>query len=95
MDVTYSSWASEDFRSATRYYSEQSPTLARSFLSEVDAAVELISGSPHIGMEVGDGNRRIIVRRFPFVLIYRVESDRILILTVGHQRQHPDHWKSR
>ena len=95
ISVSYSSWAWEDLRAAVKYYSEQSSTIAVAFLDEIDAALELISESPEIGVPLSGGNRRLIIQRFPYVLIYRVEADRAFILAIGHQRQHPHFWKDR
>ena len=69
MDVSYSSWASRDLRSAARYYLDQSPAIADAFLSEIDKVVELISMAPQVGAMVGNNKRRVIVQRFPFTLI--------------------------
>jgi plasmid stabilization system protein ParE len=36
-----------------------------------------------------------LLRRYPFSVVYRVESARILIVAVAHGRRRPGHWKSR
>ncbi|GMQ83188.1 MAG: hypothetical protein BMS9Abin05_2678 [Rhodothermia bacterium] len=95
MHVEVSSSASEDLRSAVVYYSGQGSTLATAFLDEFDRGCTLISESPKIGTPTGDRNRKLVLQRFPFSVIYRVETDRIFIFAVSHQRRHPKFWHSR
>ena len=38
---------------------------------------------------------RAILRRFPFLIFYRVDTDEVTILTVIHSNRHPSEWKSR
>jgi hypothetical protein len=35
------------------------------------------------------------MRRFPYVLIYRIEPKRVLIVAVAHQHQEPGYWTKR
>ncbi len=95
MHVEVSSSASEDLRSAVAYYAERGSTLAAAFLNEFDRGCTLISESPKIGSPIGDGNRKLVLQRFPFSVIYRVETDRVFIFAVSHQRRHPTFWNSR
>ena len=38
--------------------------------------------------------RRLLVKRFPYQLIYRVEGDEIVIYAVAHQARRPGYcWK--
>jgi plasmid stabilization system protein ParE len=41
------------------------------------------------------GIRRVPVRRFPYVVYYRVEGDDTVVLAVLHGRRHPREWKKR
>jgi len=84
MKVSYSSSALEDLRSCVEYYSEKSSVIAGAFLQEIDTAVELISESPQMGSPLKGGNRRLILRRFPYFLIYRIEAERAFILAIGN-----------
>jgi len=93
MRIKISSSAAEDIRSAVVYYSERSPELPASFIDDFDAACSLISDSPQIGSPIGEGNRKLVMQRFPFIVIYRIDEDQVFVLAVGHQRRHPDYWK--
>jgi hypothetical protein len=39
--------------------------------------------------------RRALVRRFPYAVFYRVESDAPVIIACVHCRSHPRRWQSR
>jgi len=43
-----------------------------------------------------DGDiRRCLTNRFPYGILYSIESDRIFILAVMHLHRDPDYWKHR
>jgi plasmid stabilization system protein ParE len=50
---------------------------------------------PQSGAPLGGPNRRYLVQRFPYGLIYREEGDRIFILAVAHLRRRPEYWRGR
>jgi threonine/homoserine efflux transporter RhtA len=39
--------------------------------------------------------RRCLVNRFPFGVLYSLETTGVFILAVMHNRRRPDYWKSR
>ncbi|MHB0958931.1 MAG: hypothetical protein ACYC0X_26630 [Pirellulaceae bacterium] len=41
------------------------------------------------------GTHRYLMKRFPFVVIYRVTTDRIEIVAIAHGRRKPGYWKRR
>jgi toxin ParE1/3/4 len=49
-----------------------------------------LSGSPY-----RSNTRRILVKDFPFSLIYRPESEGIVIFAVAHHARRPYYWQSR
>lgn len=87
--------AQQDVRHAARYYADQAKRLGVEFVEEVDRALSRLAESPEVGSSLRGGARRLIVRRFPYVVIYRVVPDHVLVLAVGHQRRHPDFWINR
>jgi plasmid stabilization system protein ParE len=95
MRITFHPDADEEIAEAARYYESKSPGLGFSFLVAVQAAIEQIVAHP-LGCEVvGDDIRRKLLRRFPYSLLYAVETDRIRIIAVAHQKRRPNYWRSR
>ena len=41
------------------------------------------------------GTRRLVLRRFPYNVFYRVGTEEIVIVAVAHQKRHPGYWAVR
>lgn len=53
--------------------------------------VKWLGRYPYVGHRV-DEFRRMIIRRFPWSLLYEVWEDRVYITELVHQHQEPDYW---
>jgi plasmid stabilization system protein ParE len=69
--------------------------LGLSFLLDVADATEQIRANPEAFQLVSNEVRHKVLRRFPYCVLYAIESDRVRILAVGHQRRRPDYWRHR
>ena len=65
------------------------------FGDAVDAAGNQLVEFPRSGQMLRGGFRRILLDRFPYQLIYRVEGDEIVIYAVAHQKRRPGYWRKR
>ena len=80
---------------AARYYELQAPGLGGDFLDKIDAAVRDIGAHPERWPVVRFNIRRRLVHRFPYAILYRIDSDEVVILATMHLRRHPDYWLDR
>ena len=87
--------ASNELAEATSYLTDQSSQAAESFLSEMVVAMRLLSRFPRIGSPLDGDVRRLMLRTFPYQLIYRVLGDEIRIYAVAHLKRRPDYWTGR
>jgi len=87
--------ASEEIVETTAYYEGEVPGLGDRFIAEVERIVEVLCDQPNIGQSVGEELRRIILARFPYSLIYSIESERIWVIAVAHHRRRPGYWQER
>jgi plasmid stabilization system protein ParE len=91
--------ASTELTEAVRWYELQRPGLGAEFLDTVNDVLELIEQNPAIGSplpRVASGRmRRMLVRRFPYHVVYEVTEDEILVVAVAHTRRRPDYWVGR
>lgn len=91
--------ASVELTEAIRWYELQRPGLGAEFLDSVDDILKSIEQNPDIGSplpSVARGRlRRRLVRRFPYLVVYEVTEDEILIIALAHTRRRPDYWKGR
>ena len=64
-------------------------------VARVQEAFVRIRENPNIAEEVAPGERRLILRGFPYKVVYRVRPDRIVVIAVAHQRQRDGYWRRR
>ncbi|HEU0078880.1 MAG TPA: type II toxin-antitoxin system RelE/ParE family toxin [Longimicrobiaceae bacterium] len=93
--VGFTEEAEADAREASAFYAGRSPGLEGEFTAELDRVLALLAENPEIGVPVSGGLRRLLLRRFPYYLLYRVEEDVILVLAVGHHSRRPGYWRDR
>ena len=80
---------------AFRWYEEQRPGLGRVFRSALGAAIARIRRNPLAYPELRREMRRSLVDRFPYIILYRVVEDVIVIVGVVHGRRSPRRWQQR
>lgn len=54
-----------------------------------------VSAPIWLGLDSAYEVRRAKVRRHPFVVVYMVQSDQLIILAVAHTKKKPGYWASR
>ena len=84
-----------EFREATIYYADKSPSLAKAFYTEVENAIDKIVENPDVYPVIDEDVRRCLARRFPYTILYTIEQNYILILAVMHCSREPSYWKHR
>lgn len=87
--------ALEEALAAKEWYRQRSEAASLNIAKEIEKAVNAIQDFPERWPLFGKHARRILLARFPFGLIYRIESNRILILAFAHERRKPDYWRDR
>ena len=93
MTYRFLSPAAREVREAARYYEEKVPGLGFDFIAEVRAAIRRILAHPEAWCPLDEEFRRCRTSRFPYGLIYTIEEDHILIVSVMHLHRHPDTWR--
>jgi toxin ParE1/3/4 len=73
----------------------QEPGLEARFADAVEAAIARAVAFPFSGAPGSKDTRRILVRGFPFAVIYRPEADGILVIALAHHSRQPEHWLHR
>jgi toxin ParE1/3/4 len=84
-----------DALEAYDWYSQRSQQAAEAFQEELRAAGRAIERSPERWTCYLFGTRRYLMKRFPFVIVYRVGNERIEIIAVAHGRRRPGYWRNR
>ena len=84
-----------EFNHAIDYYEECQTNLGLEFVDEVYKAIQRILMFPNAWQSLGDKNRRCLINRFPFGVVYYQREQEIIILAVMQLNRKPDYWKNR
>jgi plasmid stabilization system protein ParE len=88
--------ADREAEAATDWYAERSLTVAEAFLDELDHALEQIADTPDRWARHLYGTRRYLLKRFPFLVVYRLPSaSKVQIVAVAHGSRRPGYWRQR
>ena len=82
MIFTLLAGAKSELWTAAAYHDKAKPGLGDEFLDQVVAALSRLKAWPHAGHPTDGGYRRRLVRKFPYVLIYRFAGTRSLSLSL-------------
>ncbi|MGD9387539.1 MAG: type II toxin-antitoxin system RelE/ParE family toxin [Gammaproteobacteria bacterium] len=95
MRVAFRPEARREALSARDWYEMQVPGLGRRFAQALDAAIESIFRNPGAYRKLDGDCRRILLRRFPYSVIFRVRHDELLVIAVFHHSRRPGAWRRR
>ena len=84
-----------EFLAEVIYYSEAQAGLGARFTAAVEEAAARALAFPLSGSPYRSNARRVLVKDFPFSLIYRPEPEGIVIFAVAHHARRPYYWRSR
>ena len=87
--------ARAEVAAAFAWYLERSPAAAQRFLEAVDEAMQLIEEAPARHPIIRGRLRRLLLRRFPYGIYYKVFPSTISVVGVIHGHRHPDTWLGR
>ena len=85
----------EEADAATIWYAGRSHRAAERFLDELGRAVKQISENPEIFPSFVFGTRRMALRKFPYVIVFRDSATAINIIAIAHGRRRPGYWRDR
>ena len=92
MKVFFSSLAKSELDDACRFYEIEFTGLGQQFRDEVRKAVFRIAEYPKAwSIERGEV-RKCLLHRFPYKMLYSIETDHIFIIAIAHQHRTPDYW---
>ena len=87
--------ARSELRDAQEWYESRVAGLGDEFAGAIEAALTAIQQTP-AGFPLVHGDvRQAVLRRFPYSVLYIVESDAIVVLACFHHRRDPRVWRER
>ncbi len=95
MNLLFHPEAAEELYAAVRQYAEVDPALGEDFEAKVEEGVLLAMSFPSMWREIQPGIRRVLLRRFPYGVIYTCDEDSFYIVAVMHLHAKPGYWRKR
>lgn len=86
--------SAEVLASHDRYFNVR-PKLAEGFQAELERCRKLIERSPNTWPRYLHGTQRLLMKGFPYFVVYRMTDLQIEIIAVAHERQRPGYWAKR
>jgi toxin ParE1/3/4 len=92
--------AAAEAAGAAAWYESQRSGLGTDFREDFKAALDtleegVVPGSPWPGRLGERGVKRILLKRFPFSVVFVASSGGKVVLAVAHHRRRPAYWRGR
>ncbi|NOU26981.1 MAG: type II toxin-antitoxin system RelE/ParE family toxin [Polyangiaceae bacterium] len=92
-----------EIRSAAQWYEERRRGLGKEFLDALDVRLERLVTSPNVprlggnlpGADPRGPFRRVLLARFPYVIVFLESPGTLRVLAVMHGRRSPGYWMQR
>ncbi len=78
-----------DIQDAYEWYEEQKSGLGDEFLGELEIGQNKICNHPQYYYSVNEHFRRLKINRFPYLIVYEIEGDTIIVNAVRHTKKKP------
>ncbi|MGI8820955.1 MAG: type II toxin-antitoxin system RelE/ParE family toxin [Chthoniobacterales bacterium] len=93
--AAFASAAHAELQAAAVYYEREQRGLGRRFAIAVEETVTRVCRQPSVYRIVEADIRKCRVRRFPYAVIFREQTDSIQVLAVMHLHRQPGYWRER
>lgn len=85
--------AHEDVLAAYVYYEEKQPGLGDRFLTELQQAYDQLAGLPSANGFIAEDTLKVLrdvkVNRFPYVIVYEIIEQEVVVYAVHNTYKHP------
>ncbi len=95
MKVRFLIHAQSEVNNAVAWYDSQSRSLGTQFLDDLDRTVRRIVAYPLASTKIEEGLRRCLLSRFPYGIIYGIDSETVIVIAVAHLHREPRYWIDR
>lgn len=95
MRLVFRPEAVQEITEARDWYDERRLGLGVDFVSQIEAAIERIRRSPHDFACIYGQFRFVVIRRFPYSIIYHANEIELVVISVFHHRREPGVWRKR
>ena len=89
MKIEFLPAAQQELAEAVEFYEKQLGGLGVLFYKEVSEALDLIRLFPEGWQMITKLTRKCCLHKFPYMLLYGIVDDVIVISSIAHQHRHP------
>jgi toxin ParE1/3/4 len=88
VEIVWSALARTRPREIHAYVAKDKPEVAERLAIRIVAMVETLRSHPHLGRVGAEaGIRELVIGRTPYIVLYRVQGQRVVISTIWHGAQ--------
>lgn len=87
--------ARQEFRESAAFYESERSNLGVVFTNEIESVLFKIVDAPVTWPFIEEDVRRCLAHRFPYGVLYTIETDYILIIAIMHCSRKPGYWRDR
>ena len=95
VDVSLHSGAEVDYEVSLAWYLERSAEAGARFEAAVESAMAAIAARPDQYPFIDDHHRFLRLRRFPFYVVYRGDTQSVRVVAIAHARRMTGYWTQR
>lgn len=95
MNTVWVDDAVAELEEAALFYGGIEDDLGRRFSAAVATAIADIESDPQRPRKFDGKARKVRIKRFPYAIIYWIDSDTIHVIGVMHLHRQPGYWHSR
>jgi len=94
-NIEVSDEAEIDFDKSYEYYYKDNPKVADTFFKKINIGFENIKQNPNFYPIAYKDVRKYVVKKFPFVIYYRIIDSLIQVIAIFHTSRNPEIWNER
>lgn len=94
-EVTIHPEAEAEYEAALAWYLDRSRPAADRFEAAFAEAIEAVRPHPAMFPRCDDHHRFVLLKRFPYTPVYRLDGEEARLIAVAHTKRRPGYWGRR
>ncbi len=87
--------AKEEITEAYNWYESKQNKLGERLISVLDDYFATIKKNPEQFPKVLNDMRQATIKKFPYIIIFEIDNNDVIVYAVFHSSQNPEKWKSK
>ena len=87
--------ADEELEAAAQWYEQRNCGHGDAFLDDFELTLSRIIQTPQRWRFIQGQNRKLNFSRFPYAIVFSMESDQIFVKAIMHLHRRPFYWRHR